>query len=388
MNELMDTGVEFPPSKKLPTKKEWDAVCGEHVTMGADKVGVWLVDSLKIRIPIHKVTIYHSGLNGVVMRVSQTTGEVLDEKLETSIRSEVDGVRTAFTVSKESLDGKRTGTFLTILVNAKMLGRGYFDGITMETIQTIYTYIMELNVASFTYEDFMDGECVDVDVRKDFQCVDLPMGDVFTRLKKNYIHRDKMDTGVLTFRTGKRDTGIQFNKRTTTSFLTSPFMKIYNKYADSMDSKHYEFFKHHGIKIPHDLWRVEYTIKNKKHLKHVGMGNRLRDVLSTTQDVLDGGMEQITRALFNPRQRTCERLESLDIPPRDKMMVNALATIADCGKSIQDAKNQILGGLTGYNRTKNSKYLNTLHESYLRPIERFNAYEQTDKVLDVIGYRF
>jgi hypothetical protein len=99
-------------------------------------------------------------------------------------------------------------------------------------------------------------------------------------------------------------------------------------------------------------------------------------------------MEQITNALFNPRQRACEALEALDIPPRDKMMVNALATIADCGKSIHDAKNQILGGLTGPNRTKSSKYLNTLHESYLRPIERFNAYEQTDKILDVIGYRF
>lgn len=165
-------------------------------------------------------------------------------------------------------------------------------------------------------------------------------------------------------------------------------MKIYSKYADAMDSKHYEFFRHHGIKIPHDLWRVEYTIKNKKHLKHVGMGNRLKDILTTTQDVFDGGMEQITTALFSPRQRTCERLESLDIPPRDKMMVNALASIADCGKSIHDAKQSILGNLEGYNRTKSMKYLNTLHESYLRPIERYNAYEQTDKILDVIGYRF
>jgi len=388
MITMMDSGVKFPPSKKLPTKKEWDAVCGDHVTMGADRVGVWLVDSLKIRIPIQKVNIHHNGLNAVVMRVSQSTGEIIDEKLETSIRSELDGVRTAFNVTKESIDGKRTGTFLTILVNAKMLGGQYFDGITMETIRTIYGYIMDLNVASFTYVDFMDGECVDVDVRKDFQSDDTAVGHVFSRLNKNYIHRNKIDTGIIPFKTGKRQTGIQFNKRTTTSFLTSPFMKIYNKHSDALDSKHHEFFKHHAITVPYDLWRVEYTIKNKKHLKHIGMGNRLNDVLSTPQDVLDGGMQKITSALFNPRQRTCEALQYLDIPPRHKMMVNALATIADCGKSIEEAKNQILGGLKGDHRSKNAKFLNGLHEAYLRPIERFSAYEQTDKIFDVIGYRF
>lgn len=388
MIDYMDTGVEFPSSKKLPTKKEWDATCGEDVTRGADRVGVWLVDSLKIRIPLHKVTIHHGGLNAMVGRVVLSTGEVLNESMETSIRSDVDGVRTAFTICQESLDGKRMGMFLTILVNAKMLGRSYFDGVNAESVRTIYDYLMDLNVVVFTYEAFMDGECVDVDVRKDFQCSDDAVGSAMERLKKNYIHREKMDTGVLLFKTGKRVTGIQFNKRTTTSFLTSPFMKIYNKQADAMDSKHYVFFKHHGIKVPHDLWRVEYTIKNKKHLRYLGMGNKLMDILATSQDVLDGGMEQITSALFNPRQRICERLESLDIPPRDKMMVNALATIADCGKSIHDAKQSILGNLEGYNRTKNAKYLNILHESYLRPIERFNAYDKIDMVLDVIAYRF
>lgn len=388
MIDHMDTGAEFPPSKKLPTRKEWDATCGEGVAMGADRVGVWLVDSLKIRIPLHKVTIHHGGLNAMVGKVVLATGEVLNESMETSIRSDLDGVRTAFTVCQESLDGKRMGMFLTILVNAKMLGRSYFDGVTVENIRTIYTYLMDLNVALFTYEDFIDGECVDVDVRKDFQGSDDAVGSAMERLKKNYIHREKMDTGVLAFKTNKRLTGIQFNKRATTSFLTSPFMKIYNKKADAMDSKHYVFFKHHGIKVPHDLWRVEYTIKNKKHLRHVGMGNKLMDILATSQDVLDGGMEQITSALFHPRLRTCERLESLDIPPRDKMMVNALATISDCGKSIHDAKQSILGNLEGHNRTKNAKYLNTLHESYLRPIERFNAYDKIDMVLDVIAYRF
>jgi hypothetical protein len=388
MNELMDTGVEFPPSKKLPTKKEWDAVCGKNVTMGADRVGVWLIDSLKIRIPIHKVTIHHGGLNSVVQKSSKSTGEFLGESLETSIRSDLDGVRTAFAVSKESLDGKRMGTFLTILVNAKMLGRGYFDGITTETIQTIYSYLMELEWVSFTYEDFLIGELVDIDVRKDFQCTDPIMVDVFKRLKSNFKGGGKIDTGHIPFYTGKRWTGLQFNKRTTTSFLTAPFMKIYNKHADSMNPKHCDFFKHHHITVPYDLWRVEYTIKNKRHLRHLGMGNTLRDVLSTSQDVLDGGMEQITNALFNPRQRACEALEALDIPPRDKMMVNALATIADCGKSRDYAKNQILGGLKGPNRTKSTKYLDGLYDSYLRPIERFNAYEQTDKIFDVIGYRF
>lgn len=387
MNQI-ESNINGHLKKKLPTKKEWDAVCADDVTNGADRVGVWLIDSLKIRIPIEKTEIYHSGLNAVVMRVSQSTGEVIDEKHETSIRSELDGVRTAFSVSKESVDGVRTATFLTILINAKMLGKGYFNGITTETIRTIYEYIMSLNVASFTYDDFMNGECVDVDVRKDFQAGDDEVRHAMERLKKNYIHRDKMDTGILEFKTRKRHTGIQFNKRTTTSFLTSPFMKIYSKYADAMDSKHYDFFKHHSISVPFDLWRVEYTIKNKKHLRHVGMGNRLKDILDTSQDVLSAGMDKTVTALFNPRQRTCERLESLDIPPRDRMMVNALATIADCGKSIHDAKMSILGKLEGYNRTKSMKYLNTLHESYLRPIERFNAYEQTDKILDVIGYRF
>jgi hypothetical protein len=393
MNDLMDVDVvgyaHQPTKNKLPTKKEWDATCATDVTNGADRVGVWLVDSLKIRIPIERVTILCSGLNDVVVSYSKSTAELLSESLETSIRNDLDGVRTAFAVVKESLDGRRTATFLTILINAKMLGKRYFDGITIETIGAIYDYIINLKMVSFTHEAFMDGECVDVDVRKDFQCSDESMVQVFTRLESNYISRNnKIDTGHIPFRNKVRWHGLQFNKRTTTSFLTSPFMKIYSKHQDAMDSKHADFFKCHGIKVPYDLWRVEYTIKNKRHLRHVGMGNRLRDVLSTSQDVLDGGMGKVNSALFQPRQRTLEHAQTLEISPRDKMMVNALATIADCGKSMEHAKKAILGNLTGSNRTKNTKYLDGLYEAYLRPIKRFNAYAETDKILDVIGYRF
>ena len=392
MDTMMDTVMVAhpqPKKNKLPTKREWDATCASDVTSGVDRVGVWLVDSLKIRIPIEHVTILCSGLNDVVIKHSKSTAELLSESLETSVRSDLDGVRSAFSVVKESLDGRRSGTFLTILINAKMLGKQYFEGITMDTIGAIYNYIMNLRMVSFTHEAFMDGECVDVDVRKDFQCRDESMVNVFTRLESNYISRgNKIDTGHIPFRNKSRWHGLQFNKRTTTSFLTTPFMKIYSKHQDAMDSKHAEFFKCHGIKVPYDLWRVEYTIKNTKHLRHVGMGNRLVDILNTSQVVLDGGMEKVNSALFQPRQRTLEHVQTLEISPRDKMMVNALATIADCGKSMEHAKKAILGSLTGSNRTKNTKYLDGLYEAYLRPIKRFNAYAESDKIFDVIGYRF
>lgn len=373
---------------ELPTKREWDSICRDGVSPSTDNLNEWKVDSLKIRIPIENVSIIDGGLNEVVMRVSQRTGEILDEKMETSTRSDVDGVRTAFSITREYSNGKRLETFLTILVNAKMLGGRYFEGITEKTIESVYQYIIDLRRVSFSFSDFVKAECVDIDVRMDFECEDLAIESVFKRLQENYIHRNKIDTGILLHRTRNRITGIQFNKRNTTSFLTSPFVKIYNKKADSDSDKHHLFFSHYGISVPSNIWRTEYTIKNKKHLRHLGMGNKLIEVVSTSQAVFSKGIEKTMSALLNPRQKSVENVESVNIAPRDKMMLNALATIADCGKSMEYAKRQILGGLSGSNRTKNTKYLNQLCEDYLRPIKRFNAYEQTDKILDVIGYRF
>lgn len=346
------------------------------------------VDSLRIRIPIQQVIIEDPSFNAIVVKVLESTGEVLSTEENKMIRVINDGITARYTIEREISNG-RTGaysTFIIIVINAKMLRGKYFEGITTDNIKTVYQFLMDQKVVSFSYEDLMSGNCTDVDFKNDVYANEILMMEALKVMKGNAKPNTNIDSGALLF-DKKNNKGLQFNKRTTTEYLKAPYLKIYSKYWD-LESKSKEFKQAHGIETSNDMWRVEYTLKNKKHLAHFGIGNTLHDVLSVPQTTLKTALDKTLRTLLHGRIKVSREVNMDSIPPKDTVLLNALIYAMDTGKSWIMVKNQFLGSLKGSNRSKWSRTLEDLYGDYLRPISRYSAYEENDKILHAIGYTF
>ena len=80
----------------------------------------WSIDSLKIRIPLSKVTILDEGINEMVLRVSERSGEVLESTQNTKINRDSKGIKTTFSIEQRATEFE-TVAYLIILINAKQL---------------------------------------------------------------------------------------------------------------------------------------------------------------------------------------------------------------------------------------------------------------------------
>ena len=60
-----------------------------------------------------------------------------------------------------------TVQYLIILVNAKQLGSRYFEGITIDNVVQLHSYLIGLGVVQFSLKELMKGECTDIDFKKE-----------------------------------------------------------------------------------------------------------------------------------------------------------------------------------------------------------------------------
>jgi len=345
----------------------------------------WSIDSLRIRIPLSQCTIIDSELNSIQHTISSNTGEILESKLNTVAFRNDTGITTKVSITKEPIDKSRFELHAVILVNSKTLQKEYFTAITKDTLYQAYQYIISLNLISFSFDSFKAAKCTDIDIKADISCTDTDMKSVFKVLSSGSKEYRQLDKGVKSSWT-KENKMIQFNKRANTDFMTSPFLKIYAKSIQLMtDSK--EFTVNHLSSFPNDLWRIEYTIKNKKHLNALNMPNTFEALASCSQSQYELAYQRILRTVLNARIKS-DRLKSNDVPPKDLIMLNAIIMCLDTGNTWSMVKKNLLGSLEASNRTKKGIYLDDLFDSYIKPIEGYSNYEKIDSVLEQIGYVF
>jgi len=130
--------------------------------------GRFTLDSVKIRIPLKRVKILDESISDIVARVSTRTGEVLEEKQNTKASRDEKGVKTTFSIEQRATQFD-TVQYLIILVNAKQLGSRYFEGITIDNVVQLHSYLIGLGVVQFSLKELMKGECTDIDFKKDFK---------------------------------------------------------------------------------------------------------------------------------------------------------------------------------------------------------------------------
>ena len=349
----------------------------------------WAVDSCSIRLPLREVKILDNDIKALYTTISEESGEVVKTEKNNKIQKEYRGIKSKFSIEIQFNKSNIREEHLVIIINSKMLKRRYFEGITSDNISEVHSYLMEQKAVSFNLETMLTAQAVDIDYKRDFTAKRESVVKALTILKDNAKASTEINKGVLPFglKEGYKgdNIGLQFNKRDTTSISTAPFMKIYHKTGDLL-TKSNLFALVHLEEVPNDLWRVEFTIKNKKHLAMHKMGNTLGELLSTPQVVIEEAYNKTLQAILNKRLK--EAVSNGLIPPKDLLLVNYMISLLDNGYNWGIVKEIGLGTLQGSNRSKKAKQLDELFDAYVQPIKRYSNHKQLDNVLAQIGYTF
>lgn len=305
------------------------------------------VDSLKIRIPLNKVWYIDPRMTDHCILVSKNTGAVLDENefKKHSLSIEDKGIKTRFAIQEIiSGRGKQTNKFLTILVSSKTLKENYFYGITNQTANTVYDYLMSLKIATFSFSDFMESECVDIDVKADLK-PSVPVVSVVNRLYEQAEKKRAQRNGCSVYRK-KTNLGIQFALRKTNSFKKCPYLKFYEKVRE-LKTRSTDFmnaFLNEGKNLPSEILRIETTIKNKKHLQAIGHGfNTLSSILNDLQDIARKAFHYAFRAHLNGFKMAVLRIrDEASLTLSERVLLDLIFKEMKSGFSYKETADRII----------------------------------------------
>jgi hypothetical protein len=290
------------------------------------------VDSFKLRIPTEKVTVISSTFRQKFQKIYISTGELDSEvSLENHKTDITNGItsRMGYAVSRH---GKEETEVFYFQLNAKMCQRRYFDGIGQDTIRLVYDYIMALNVVFVPYEDFLDGYVSDIDFAYDIAITPKHLMVLNQRLLENVID-SKMRYIDKPFR--KNDNvGIAFNRREKAT-PTTPFIKIYHKGLE-LQSKTKEFDDAYlsGIDSK-NVGRLEYTLKNSKHQKHLGIEIKtLRQLLAMDKSLIESIVTSGIRE--NYLEKGLRNIDYTKLSPIEKILKYYMEDLITLGRDRQD----------------------------------------------------
>ena len=329
------------------------------------------VDSFKWRLPIELVSIINQDLLSAVIRqtVNKNTGEVISEEeiQNNSLKSIKEHYHIHFAVTNTF-----NKTEVVILINSKLLECHYLDGITIKNIETVYNRIIDCGIIKLTFEEFLCGNCTDIDFKKDISVESKEEFDSFTLdLERKSIAKKGIGFGCKRLSTSINK-GIQWNRRESAT-PTNPFIKIYHKEIESINGKNNAFFN--CFVDPNKLKnriRIESTIKNKKHSERLKIKSlKLIDILSLSQDQMNYIFEDSIKQNLEPRIRKHKPKRLNQLSPQDKMNFSALTFIIEQGNSVESAIDHLLSCFTNEQKdrnakTRNKKRLVSLYEEQIK----------------------
>lgn len=226
----------------------------------------WKIDSLRFEVPLD-----HININPLLMDdyklLNESTGEVSDLKSyqkKKALEHTTNGV-TYYTWigSRYNPNAKKVEEFLVFLVNAKMLFKDYFKGITDETVYQLYNNILNTKHFKMSFDQFLSCYVYDIDICRDFY-TDY---DTFRWWTEKYKYIDVVNVKKYV-RNGVTET-LQFNHREKAK-LKYPYAKFYSKKHEALKPNTREFYRLNNIDTNslNELYRFEFTIKSSKMLNH------------------------------------------------------------------------------------------------------------------------
>lgn len=332
------------------------------------------IDSLLLRLPLNLVEVIDNSLTDTYKDylVNETTGEhtpiVAKYKQSEFRRITINREGYKFQFQIKSLVNRYTGVksyYLYMLLNAKMLESRYLEGITANNIQEIYKNILSCKLVLFSFEDFLNkSKCTSIDFCKNFNIRDLRRELI--QLKEKILKTPKNNPIPNLKKNNKEDSLRFIDKEKATQ--AKPHIFIYNKEKELVSNSYSFMGKYLKNKDITDLCRIEYRVKNKKHLKYLGIPDtNLGTLLKLPQLKKEQILHKFTMCyLEKPKPKNQTKLT-----PTKMIYLNALRTLTQAGNNFGIAAEILLQDITPASRkSEKHKELKELYYDHIyQPIE-------------------
>lgn len=289
------------------------------------------LDSFRVYIPLSKVKILNPKLTEDFIRYFPDL-EIFDEEIEEAkpLTQKVNGITSRYYIKKLIQSYKDDGEkskHLCIQVNAKMLKENYLSGITEQTIDQVYDYIIEQKVVEITRETFYKALITDIDICIDYKGITPKVAvDICKALEKKTVY----PAYVQLFKPTKKNSnqaGINYNTRPKAT-PSKPHIKFYHKTLE-LKSKSDEFkdmyLQNQDIS---DIFRFEVTLKNSKDKKRnkIERYRTLIEFLSIKPSKLE---EICQNAISNYLNMSIKNKKPKGLSPTDEILFNFMETLID-----------------------------------------------------------
>lgn len=260
------------------------------------------IDSFRLKIPYDSCNVLSTELEQLYLTINSNTSEIISERLNNRINVGTDYMKLWIQVQSQNarVESKDKGRkaiapkkYIVVTVHSKLLGSRYLDRITMDNVIHVYNAIMKYNVFSCDYHTFLHSDVLDIDFCRNVQIPNW--NECKSYILEHLKPTKQLNKGCYEFKS-KDNVGLQFGTRDKSSY-TAPYIKIYHKYLE-LTTKSILFtekYLNNAIDIPSDLFRVEYTLRDKKHYKGYDIGSKLIDMLNLSS----GKKENIASHMFS-----------------------------------------------------------------------------------------
>ena len=296
------------------------------------------IDSFKIRIPLKDVEIINPSLEYTWVKLNTGTDEILEEGTSRLYRytdEDKPGISIKYNIEKQVTSDQSVETYLTIGISSKILETRYQEGINSSTVEDVYNNLMLQRQVYFPFDVFLKGVCTDVDIKKDFKATTEGIRQTFRLLKNNCKKHSELNRGVRLYNS-KMNFGIQFNDRNTTAIKEAPYLKIYAK-GKELHSRSFEFTSSYlsGCDIG-GVYRVEATIKNKKHFRSFDIKDTsLLNLLSVSENKLNDILSSILKSNLQGQHLTAKR-RTRKMSSSTQFEFGVIVRLLELGDSIED----------------------------------------------------
>ena len=359
------------------------------------------IDSFKARIPFNDDLILPKGMLDELGRYNSRTGEILLDDDGNQITEQIntvyllsDGKTDLYKPSSNevlyitcTLEHIRTTSvalpYIVLHIPSKIIGSEYLQGITFDTIPTLFNFIAGAGLG-ISLEQLLDAEITDVDFKADIYNTDQFNYDLMlSRLKDILKPSIEQGKGMKQFYS-KLNKGFQVSDRASAT-ISNPYIKVYWKKLElATKSKGFRDKYLIGQDLPQ--YRIEYTLKNKKHLATYKLGNTLKNLLEATYETKRAihkalWAKHTHKATYTPKTNTQSGASMQDVS-----MQFALQFFQKEGRTLDEVirifKQQNLGEST---KKRVRKLVTQQWDMLLNNDDDFNKIEQGNRHLEQWG---
>jgi len=297
---------------------------------------VGLIDSLTIYLPLEQIKVIDERLTSEYCIYYPDSGQIIEDlNPPKPIIIQDNGINFRFNkvvFPPSPINQNQPSTLIRLTLTSKMLKERYFEGITIDNIQSIVDYINSTNIIEITKDIALNSICNDIDICINYNLEFEPYKQSLPLLKKlvklSKQHLVSVYPRKQTFKNDK-NIGIQFSTRDSGKF-SEPFCKFYNK-TNELINNSTEFYNKfifpqlkYGLKID-NIIRKEITLKNSvsknniKKRKQVNQNNNLKtlnDILNITPNELTLICNAQLKYYYEKKQKTIKS----DLSPMEKII--------------------------------------------------------------------